>query len=82
MSHRVPLKTLALVSVLLLVSACSKKEAPEAAKAPAEIGVIVGIIVGVVGLLLGQYWQWRKDRREERALTAWLENEAGGETVL
>ncbi len=41
MSHRVPLKTLALVSVLLLVSACSKKEAPEAAKAPAEIGVIV-----------------------------------------
>lgn len=47
-----------------------------------EIGVIVGIIVGVVGLLLGQCWQWRKDRREERALTAWLENEAGGETVL
>lgn len=41
MSHRVPLKTLAFVSVLLLVSACSKKEAPEAAKAPAEIGVIV-----------------------------------------
>ncbi|MFY3287602.1 MexX/AxyX family multidrug efflux RND transporter periplasmic adaptor subunit [Achromobacter xylosoxidans] len=41
MSHRVPLKTLALVSVLLLVSACSKKEAPETAKAPAEIGVIV-----------------------------------------
>ncbi|WP_241072016.1 MexX/AxyX family multidrug efflux RND transporter periplasmic adaptor subunit [Achromobacter xylosoxidans] len=41
MSHRVPLRTLALVSVLLLVSACSKKEAPEAAKAPAEIGVIV-----------------------------------------
>ncbi|OFU80635.1 MexX/AxyX family multidrug efflux RND transporter periplasmic adaptor subunit [Achromobacter xylosoxidans] len=41
MSHRVPLRTLALVSVLLLVSACSKKEAPETAKAPAEIGVIV-----------------------------------------
>ncbi|BEG78565.1 multidrug efflux RND transporter periplasmic adaptor subunit AxyX [Achromobacter xylosoxidans] len=41
MSHRVPLRTLAFVSVLLLVSACSKKEAPEAAKAPAEIGVIV-----------------------------------------
>ncbi|MFY3981993.1 MexX/AxyX family multidrug efflux RND transporter periplasmic adaptor subunit [Achromobacter xylosoxidans] len=41
MSHRVPLRTLAFVSVLLLVSACSKKEPPEAAKAPAEIGVIV-----------------------------------------
>ncbi|MFY4256032.1 multidrug efflux RND transporter periplasmic adaptor subunit AxyX [Achromobacter xylosoxidans] len=41
MSHRVPLRTLAFASVLLLVSACSKKEAPEAAKAPAEIGVIV-----------------------------------------
>ncbi|MFY3140251.1 multidrug efflux RND transporter periplasmic adaptor subunit AxyX [Achromobacter xylosoxidans] len=41
MSHRVPLRTLAFVSVLLLVSACSKEEAPEAAKAPAEIGVIV-----------------------------------------
>lgn len=46
-----------------------------------EIGVIVGIIVGVLGLLLGQYWQWRKDRREERALTAWLEQEAETETL-
>ena len=29
-----------------------------------EIGVIVGIIVGVVGLILGQFWTWRKDRRD------------------
>lgn len=41
MSHRVPLRTLASVSVLLLVSACSKPEATETVKAPAAIGVIV-----------------------------------------
>ncbi|CAB3625983.1 Multidrug efflux pump subunit AcrA [Achromobacter pulmonis] len=41
MSYRVPLRTLAFASVLLLVSACSKPETPEAAKAPAAIGVIV-----------------------------------------
>ena len=29
-----------------------------------EIGVVVGIIVGVVGLILGQFWTWRKDRRD------------------
>ncbi|MCH3719478.1 efflux transporter periplasmic adaptor subunit, partial [Campylobacter lari] len=41
MTHRVPLRTLAFASVLVLVSACSKQETPEAAKAPAEVGVIV-----------------------------------------
>ena len=41
MTHRVPFRTLAFASVLVLVSACSKQEAPEAAKAPAEVGVIV-----------------------------------------
>ncbi len=31
-----------------------------------ELGVIVGIFVAVVGLVLGQIWSWRKDRRETR----------------
>ena len=29
-----------------------------------EIGVVVGIVVGVLGLIFGQYWAWRRDRRE------------------
>ena len=29
-----------------------------------EIGVVVGIMVGVLGLIFGQYWAWRRDRRE------------------
>jgi multidrug efflux system membrane fusion protein len=41
MTHRVPLRTLALASVLVLVSACSPKDAPDAAQAPAEVGIIV-----------------------------------------
>ncbi|GAB2472272.1 hypothetical protein GCM10027082_24740 [Comamonas humi] len=35
-----------------------------------EIGVIVGIAVGVLGLLLGQFWSWRRDRREQREMEA------------
>lgn len=31
-----------------------------------ELGVIVGIFVGLTGLILGQIWSWRKDRREAR----------------
>ena len=29
-----------------------------------EIGVVVGIVVGVLGLIFGQYWAWRRERRE------------------
>ena len=29
-----------------------------------EIGIVVGIVVGVLGLIFGQYWAWRRDRRE------------------
>ncbi len=35
-----------------------------------EWGVIVGIVVGVLGLVFGQYWSWRKESREARALAA------------
>lgn len=31
-----------------------------------EIGIIGGLIVALLGFLAGQYWSWRKDRREER----------------
>lgn len=41
MTHPVPLRALALATVVVLVSACSPKDASEAAKAPAEVGVIV-----------------------------------------
>ncbi|KAG1246798.1 hypothetical protein G6F65_020498 [Rhizopus arrhizus] len=41
MKQRVPYKKLAFRSVLVLISACSKKAPEEDAKAPAEIGVIV-----------------------------------------
>jgi len=33
-----------------------------------EIGVIVGIAVGVLGFFFGQYWSWRRDKREAREL--------------
>lgn len=33
-----------------------------------EIGILGGLIVGVLGFLAGQYWSWRKDRREEREM--------------
>ena len=42
-----------------------------------EIGVIVGIVIGVLGLVLGQFWQWRKDRREHRESEARLRHELG-----
>ena len=29
-----------------------------------EMGIIVGAIVGVLGLILGQYWAWRRDDRQ------------------
>lgn len=41
MPHRVPFRTLAIASVLVLVSACSKQTPVDTAKTPAEIGVIV-----------------------------------------
>lgn len=25
-----------------------------------EVGVVVGIAVGVLGLIFGQYWEWRR----------------------
>lgn len=31
-----------------------------------EFGIIGGLIVGLLGFIAGQYWSWRKDRREER----------------
>lgn len=31
-----------------------------------EIGVVVGIAVGVLGLIFGQYWAWRRERREAK----------------
>lgn len=33
-----------------------------------ELGVVVGIFVGIAGLLMGQYWSWRKDRREHHEM--------------
>ena len=29
-----------------------------------EIGVVVGIVVGVLGMIFGQYWAWRREKRE------------------
>ena len=29
-----------------------------------EIGVVIGSVVAVLGLIFGQYWAWRRDRRE------------------
>lgn len=29
-----------------------------------EIGVVVGIVVGVLGMIFGQYWAWRRMKRE------------------
>ena len=42
-----------------------------------EIGVVVGIVIGVLGLLLGQYWAWRKDRREQLESEARLRHKFG-----
>ena len=42
-----------------------------------EIGVIIGIVVGVLGLLLSQYWSWRKDRREQREQRARMRRDFG-----
>ena len=42
-----------------------------------ELGVLVGIFVGLAGLLLGQYWSWRKDRREQRESLARMRAEYG-----
>ena len=29
-----------------------------------EIGVVIGSVVAVLGLIFGQYWAWRRERRE------------------
>jgi len=42
-----------------------------------ELGVIVGIFVAVVGLVLGQIWSWRKDRRESREQAARMRRDFG-----
>ncbi|QIL73273.1 hypothetical protein G7048_24745 [Diaphorobacter sp. HDW4B] len=42
-----------------------------------EIGVMVGIVVAVLGLLLGQFWSWRRDRREEREMEARMHHKYG-----
>ncbi|MFN4121259.1 holin [Acidovorax sp.] len=44
-----------------------------------ELGVIVGIFVAVVGLVLGQIWSWRKDRRETREQEIRMRSEFGSE---
>ena len=42
-----------------------------------EIGVIVGIVVAVLGLLLGQFWSWRRDRREATEMEARMKHKFG-----
>ena len=42
-----------------------------------EMGIIVGAIVGVLGLIFGQYWAWRKDRREAREMEARMQHKFG-----
>ena len=42
-----------------------------------EIGVWVGIIVGVLGLIFGQFWSWRRDRRELREMEARMRHKYG-----
>lgn len=42
-----------------------------------ELGVIVGIFVGVTGLILGQVWSWRRDRREAREQEARMRRDFG-----
>lgn len=42
-----------------------------------EIGVIVGIVIGALGLVFGQYWAWRKDKREQRESEARLRHKFG-----
>ncbi|QNN56486.1 hypothetical protein H9K76_18390 [Diaphorobacter ruginosibacter] len=42
-----------------------------------EVGVIVGIVVAVLGLLLGQFWSWRRDRREQREMDVRLSHDIG-----
>lgn len=42
-----------------------------------EIGVIIGIAVGVLGLFFGQYWAWRKDKREQREMEVRMQHKFG-----
>lgn len=42
-----------------------------------EVGVIVGIAVGVLGLIFGQFWSLRRDRREEREMEARMKHKYG-----
>ena len=42
-----------------------------------EIGVIVGIVASVIGLLLGQFWSWRRDKREQREMEARMHHKYG-----
>ncbi|WP_057092906.1 hypothetical protein KV708_19125 [Comamonas thiooxydans] len=42
-----------------------------------ELGVIVGIAVAVLGMIFGQYWAWRKDRREQREMEARMQHKFG-----
>lgn len=42
-----------------------------------EIGVFIGIVIGIAGLVLGQFWAWRKDRREQRESEARLRHKFG-----
>lgn len=44
-----------------------------------ELGVVVGIFVGIAGLLMGQYWSWRKDRRERYEMRMRLKKEFGSQ---
>lgn len=42
-----------------------------------EMGVVIGAVVGVLGLIFGQYWSWRRDKREEREMIARMTHKYG-----
>ena len=42
-----------------------------------EIGIIGGLLVGLLGFVAGQYWAYRRDRREEREMRERLRRKFG-----
>lgn len=42
-----------------------------------ELGVIVGIVAAMVGLLMGQFWSMKKDRREAREMELRMRRDFG-----
>lgn len=45
-----------------------------------EWGVIIGIVTTVIGLVLGQYWQRRRDQREAEIMRATMDAIARGQS--